>query len=612
MRNFLPLLLLVLVCANTFAKQSPGGEELDPFADKKAAAYYPESMLPLPITLVSVTDYLQKTLPHLAAGTGVELAFTAHKVSPGGEHFTFQQQFNGVPVFQSQTKINLGKGGKVYSIFDNSYPTATWPANSLIADVEAINGFSLAEVLASFTGPAASIKESAVIAVINNQPAAYKLLELYDAQSSAHRLYLLSKDGVVVYDHDLNSYSGVPASAYVFNPDPLTSAQVVYGDPYKDYSDSNSLVLLNERVMVNIDVTQTAAIYSLENDHFVMTDFSAPNQTVVTSLIPSFLFNRSELEFEEVNAYYHLTTFQNYIENTLGFGTLTVDQIQVDAHALNGADQSQFSFGNGFPRLFFGDGCVDDAEDADVVVHEYGHALSYAGSPGTNFGSYRQALDEGFGDYFAASYSRHISAYRWSSVFSWDGHSSECWPGRDAATVKIHPGDLTNSIHRNGEMWSTALMEVWSALGREEADKLALQTLFALTSSMDFTDAANAYLQADNALNGGANYNIIYTIMDNRGFFDAVGIEATQTAPKVPFALYNSWAFTHVGEQAVIRNFTNQPMSVTLFDISGKALQHAQHFQGTELPLDGSQLTPGTYIIKVAAGEDVQTFRLVK
>ncbi|CAN5180663.1 hypothetical protein BH09BAC1_BH09BAC1_02270 [soil metagenome] len=609
MRNFLPLLLLVLFGASVLAKQSPGGETVNPFASKEAVAYYPNATLQLPISLASVVAYLHNTIPYLNA-EAVELELTAQKTSPGGEHFTFEQKYQGILVFNSQIKINLGKEGKVYSIFDNSYHTATWAANALAYDAEAINGFHLADILARHTGyESANIEEQAVVAVINGKPAAYKLLRLYHPETGDHRHYLLNKEGVIVYEHDLNAYSGVPGSGYVFNPDPITTAQTVYGAPYVDSNDANTMVLRNQRKLVNIEVTLIAGRYYLQNDHFVMTDFSGPNQTVVSSLTPSFLFNRSDTAFEEVNAYYHLTTFQRYIDS-LGYTALTADPIQVDAHALNGSDNSQFSYGNG-PRLFFGDGFVDDAEDADVIVHEYGHGLSYAGSPGSNFGNYRTAIDEGFGDYFAASYSRHLSSYNWSNIFSWDGHN-EFWSGRSAATTNIYPKDLVNSIHRNGEMWATALMEVWSALGREKADKLALQTLFSLATNMNFTDAANAYLQADQALYGGANYNTIYTIMLNRGFFNTVGLTTSKTSPEASFAIYNSWAFTYGSEPAIVKNYTGHPMSLTLFDVTGNTLQYHEGLMGENFTFNGNELAPGCYIIKLSAGNAMQTFKLVK
>jgi len=609
MRNILPILFVLLSAFSTYAKQSPGADNLNPFAAKVANSYYPKTLLPLPISLEKVQTYLQQQLPYFTE-EGVSLALIAHKTSPGGEHFTFDQYYHGMPVFNSQVKVNIGHTGVVYSIFDNSYSTGQWPSN-LLAMVAAFDAIKVSEKLALLTGyTQANIQELTVIAVVDGQPEAYKSLTLYDDTSGDHYLYLLNKAGVIVYAQNLNAFLGVPASAYVFSPDPITAVQTLYLAPYVDSSNANTAVLRNARVLVNIDVEKVGNLYYLQNNKFVMSNFSAPNQTVVSSSTPAFLYTRADTAFEEVNAYYHLNVYQSYVAS-LGYSALTTEQIQVDAHALNGSDNSQFSYGGGFPRLFFGDGGVDDAEDADVIVHEYGHALSYAGSPATNFGQERPAIDEGFGDYFAASYSRSISPYRWDSVFSWDGHN-EYWSGRVASTNKIYPASLGSSIHRNGEMWSTALMQVWSALGQDVADKLALETLFNLASNMTFTDVALAYLDADDALNGGVNYDVIHQIMVERGFLNGVGVETVRKTETPAFELSNTYGFTFNGESAILQNHTGLPMSISVYDVSGRTIKQFDNLMGSIHYLNGAQLASGVYIIRVSAGVAMQTFRLAR
>src|SRR2546423_14028411 len=55
-------------------------------------------------------------------------------------------------------------------------------------------------------------------------------------------------------------------------------------------------------------------------------------------------------------------------------------------------------------EIRYGKGGVDDAEDAEVILHEYGHAI-HDGS-GFVFGSEEAgAISEGFGDYWAVDFS---------------------------------------------------------------------------------------------------------------------------------------------------------------------------------------------------------------
>ena len=88
---------------------------------------------------------------------------------------------------------------------------------------------------------------------------------------------------------------------------------------------------------------------------------------------------------------------------SLGFTTIQNGSIRVDPHGLSGADNSHY-IGSLANYIAFGEGGVDDAEDADVIWHEYGHAIIHSQVTNWNGGE-TGAMGEGFGDYFAASYS---------------------------------------------------------------------------------------------------------------------------------------------------------------------------------------------------------------
>ena len=89
----------------------------------------------------------------------------------------------------------------------------------------------------------------------------------------------------------------------------------------------------------------------------------------------TFSYNRHQDEFEQVMAYYWVTEAQKYIQS-LGFGT-TRRPVNMESQDVRinqyGADNS-FSWDKK-DLLRFGKGGVDDAEDAEVILHEYGHAI---------------------------------------------------------------------------------------------------------------------------------------------------------------------------------------------------------------------------------------------
>ncbi len=330
-------------------------------------------------------------------------------------------------------------------------------------------------------------------------------------------VHYLSEEGD--YKIEQGVYHGrANATGYVFLPDPITTANEANAGDYSDNGDNTNAALDAERVQVNLDVTETAGLYTLENDYVRITEHSPPTIAPATSTTGEFLFNRSESGFEDVNILYHITDFQEYVQQ-LGFMSLGNYPLACDAHGFNGMDQSAFQWSP--EQLTFGDGGVDDGEDADVIIHEYGHALSYAASPQSNFGDERRALDEAIGDYLAVSYSRFHEEFEWFKVFNWDGHN-EFWPGRLAFTDAKYPINLQNDLYEDAPLWSASIMQVEENLGRDITHKILFESMFSWFSNMTMTDAAQLFIQADSQLNSGANYAYIGHIFLDRGFIDTV------------------------------------------------------------------------------------------
>jgi zinc metalloprotease ZmpB len=95
--------------------------------------------------------------------------------------------------------------------------------------------------------------------------------------------------------------------------------------------------------------------------------------TAVDGAVPD--WHRDADQFEQVMGYYWVTTAQHYLQH-LGFGSRlrAVNQRQIELRI------DQFGGDNSFFRddkanITLGKGGVDDAEDAEVIVHEYGHSV---------------------------------------------------------------------------------------------------------------------------------------------------------------------------------------------------------------------------------------------
>ncbi len=327
-----------------------------------------------------------------------------------------------------------------------------------------------------------------------------------------------------------NNYFFATGTGPVFDADPLSSAGVAYGGNYVDNNDASNASLQAEVFNYSmLDITFTGSQYELNGPYAVIWEWEAPNKGSFSQATNTWVFNRSDDGFEATNTYYHLDWSMRYLNVTLGCNIMPrqyAGGVRFDPHSLNGADNSHFSSATG--ELCFGEGCVDDAEDSDVIHHELGHGLH---DWVTNGGlSQTEGLSEGSGDYWAGSYNRSLN--QWTSsdpqyyyMFNWDGHNT-CWNGRQL-NVFGYPGALTGGIHADGQLWASCLMTIWDVVGQQDLDKAFWEGLGMTNSSTNQNDAAVAVYNA--AINMGYTSSDIIAIHDG---FTACGY----TMPPLPFA----------------------------------------------------------------------------
>ena len=178
--------------------------------------------------------------------------------------------------------------------------------------------------------------------------------------------------------------------------------------------------------------------------------------------------------FEQVMAYYWITTAQNYIQS-LGFGSTLrpVNKESQDVRINQWGQDNSFSTDTK-DELRFGKGGVDDAEDAEVILHEYGHAMmdSQQTPPGFGVSEEAGAIGEGFADYWAVTVRRE----RWrrrptpACVADWDSVRTRprCRTACGGVDTNLHyPEDLAGEVHFDGQIWSRALWDIRKAVGRD-------------------------------------------------------------------------------------------------------------------------------------------------
>ncbi|HET7436987.1 MAG TPA: proprotein convertase P-domain-containing protein, partial [Thermoanaerobaculia bacterium] len=340
-------------------------------------------------------------------------------------------------------------------------------------------------------------------------------------------------------------------AARIFDPNPVAALN----DPsLRDHNDAASAVPESAYRSVMIG-------NALVNEYVMLTDLQDPRIAPPTG---SFEFNRQDDGFEDVNAFVHITRVQELL-HSLGYAgprTIAPYAIPVDAHAINGTDNSYYlpaPTNPGYGTLYFGEGGTDDAEDADLVVHEYGHALLDWIAPGTFSGSYNsqaRALSEAFCDYLAFSqhYDTRIASGRdpfcfadWDARCAGDDPSQNCGYAEGADCLRrldstrtmreYEFADQPGVEHRNGQIWSSALRELFLQLGKRTADTLILESLFGTPATPSYATIARQMIAADRILYGGVHVGTICDVMSARGIF---GVGDCDARPRGEFTLFQS------------------------------------------------------------------------
>jgi len=559
-----------------------------------------------------IRQYLLSNIPNLR-GEAFSVEYIEGRESKAGLHYLYRQNYQGKPVYRGTVKINMDFTGNILSIFDNTYPIHDTPAGTFPSPEDS---YDIIKGLYHEENNLVRIMVENVYFDMGTSLIPASRIELWDISGNFFEL-VINSDATVVYERDMNSYFNrkiihnidTPALARIFNPDPLTTANVVYGTPYEDSGDADISQLNLQRQQVTIDVSFQNDTFKLEGPYCKITEHSTPDVAPATSLTPAFEFTRNQQGFEDVNAFYHINKYHDYVAEQLGFSNIVDYPIWVDTHGMAGTDNSNFSSAGSPPRISFGEGGVDDAEDADVIIHEYGHAIAYSAAPGTNSGTERNALDEGLGDYFAASYSKSINPYNWEYVFSWDGHN-EFWNGRQVISFKHYPEDLQNQLYKDAELWSATMMQIMDNIGRENTDEVQIQALYSYASNMSMTDAAYLVIQADVLLHGGEFVEPIKWWMCSRGFIPCwVGIDETTENNS---SILNSYGFAKGNENAVIRFNTPQNGVIQLTDATGRIV-FSESFSGSEkLEISPETLSSGIYLTKVNTQNFSSYYKLVK
>ncbi|HYV19549.1 MAG TPA: M36 family metallopeptidase [Verrucomicrobiae bacterium] len=438
--------------------------------------------------------------------------------SPGGTHVGFDQEHAGLPVFDGGLEVHLDRSGAV-TLVQSTYAerldlgtsprlTATAARRAAVQRVTAMPAAETDKRGVPVPGAATAIQPigETALGILAWQAApvlVYRVL-LYSASPVAlFETFVNARTGAIVLSRNLVQ-TATTGQGRVFDPNPV----VTLGDPtlrdHDDAADAAFAPAYFNRPLPGVTrlFSDLLGPFTLSGPYVRIADLiEAPSNPMVTSPNAQFLFTRDQQGFEAVMAYLHIDRSQRYIQS-LGFTDVNNRVLRADPHGLRGVDNSHYvplPFGAGW--VAFGEGGVDDAEDADVILHEYGHAIQDNQNPARflPFGE-TGAMGEGFGDYWAFSNSPRNEGDP-ACIAEWDFEGT-CLRRVDGG--KHYPEDLEREVHADGEIWSALLHDVFGSLGKETADRIVLESHFLVPRAPDFCDGVHALKLAARGLYGDA------------------------------------------------------------------------------------------------------------
>jgi Zn-dependent metalloprotease len=441
------------------------------------------------------------------------LRFDKVKQSILGKHVLFQQYYDGKPISDAWLRVDLDKDSNVYNVQNDLIPTPiiekslqskkARAAKAATPDPTAAVKTALKETGCAKGKTKEALETQLVYFPYKGIPTlAWKVVVRGTRPAREWKVYVDAVTGKVL--EKINLLKDAKGKGKIFDPNPvvkLNNTTLKDRSPIPDAAYSN--VVLN----------------ALDGTGFLDGDFVSTRRTAhrVKKTNLKFQFKRGQPGFKEVMVYFHIDRLQRYLK-ILGFNNVLNRAIEVN---VNGGSEDNSAYSPVTKSLAFGTGGVDDAEDAEIILHEYGHAVQDDQVPG--FGASREcgAMGEGFGDYLAGSFFESVKAPRLKPcVGTWDAvaYSRANPPNlRRLDSAKKYPQDIDHEVHDDGEIWSACLWQIRAAVGRKTADKLIIAHHFLVNRRASFADAANALITADKNLNGGANEGVIRGVFKQRG-----------------------------------------------------------------------------------------------
>ena len=326
-----------------------------------------------------------------------DMRVLSQRSSPAGGHVEFQQMVNGLPVENGRVQVNLSRDGRILQVVNNYAPfEPREPTTPVLSKDQAIEA-AITEFLRTTPEKAPDMRQKGpflftplprnelqlkepakaddVYFAVSGRPVrSYKVLvaairpfgrKEFIVDASTGKI-LQTKNGVVNFDD-------VTGTGQVFIPNPVASLN---NNAIRDTGVPNTNPNPYYTVQL-LDLNDPAAgPYVLNGPFASIQDKESPSNTPVSVTgTPNFVFQSNSDNFADTNLYYALDRSQRYIQE-LGFIDVNNRSIPADSRGFSdGCNAHYVNSPAGAGYLAFGLCPQRVAEDAEAVVHEYGHSI---------------------------------------------------------------------------------------------------------------------------------------------------------------------------------------------------------------------------------------------
>ncbi len=481
-----------------------------------------DGLITIPITK-DIDESVRHFLMEYSALFGIkkdlsDLKFINKSYGHDTHHIKYQQFYQEIPVLYAFTSIHLNSEFKIIMVKNNYHPFIELDTKAILnGGIPKEKAIEIVHL--DLNAETRLMRDSTVnLVILPIEDELYLTWEVSVAlknPSEGRRVYVDVRHGEIIKKMDVFRRK-TTGKGRVFIPNPVVALRNPNLTPESDIPE---------------DVYVSVVLKGLDGSGFLRGEYIDTADTPSRAYEPSLLFyyKRGDNRFCEVMVYYHIDSCQRFIQE-LGFKNICNKQIKVNAYA----EGIGSYFDSDAKSITYGVVGIPDAEDADIIIHEYAHAIIDDQVPFLGLTEEGCAIEQGFGDFLAACYfSEENDGFNREAVGDWNGIGTVLHCIRRVDNQKYYPENFQGvmTCDADGEIWSAALWDLYLTLGgssrekdnrikaRERSIRLVLESHFFLTALSNFIDGAEAIFMANKHLYNGSDGEKIKDVFIKRGFF---------------------------------------------------------------------------------------------